>query len=352
MRALHLTTLHPARDVRIFGKECRTLARHGHEVTLAAPVAEPETVDGVSIVPVGTVEVQTGPAGLSRRLRAALSTARRSNADLVHLHDPELLPVALALKAGGSTVVFDAHEDTPVEVATLGEGSRSLAAGWRAGFAMLGRVVDGVVAATPTITARFPAAKTVLVRNFPLAEEAEAFAGPPQAERPREVLYLGRLSDDRGAAELAQAIELVPDATLVVAGRLEAALDGERVESRGPLDRAGVAEALARARVGAVVLHPRQAYVESLPVKLFEYMAAGIPFVASDFPLWHELAEGCGLFVDPRDPKAIAAAIERLLDDPEEAGRLGGRGRELVRETYNWEHEAEQLLALYERLSA
>jgi glycosyltransferase involved in cell wall biosynthesis len=74
--------------------------------------------------------------------------------------------------------------------------------------------------------------------------------------------------------------------------------------------------------------------------------------VASDFPLWHELAEGCGLFVDPRDPKAIAAAIERLLDDPEEAGRLGGRGRELVRETYNWEHEAEQLLALYERLSA
>ncbi|HST18010.1 MAG TPA: glycosyltransferase, partial [Gaiellaceae bacterium] len=282
-----------------------------------------------------------------------------SGADVFHLHDPELLPVALRLKAGGARVVYDAHEDTPVEVATLGDGglvTRGLSLGWTAGMALLGRVVDGVVAATPRVAERFPAAKTVVVRNFPLAEEVEAFAGPPHAERPPEVVYLGGVTADRGARELVEAAELVPEVTIVLAGRVQPPalaqeLRHERVELPGWLDRARVAEALRRARAGLLVLHPRRAYVDALPVKLFEYMAAGIPFVASDFPLWRELADGCGLFVHPRDPHAIAAAIQRLFDDPDEAERLGARGRELVRETYNWEHEAEQLLALYDRLS-
>jgi glycosyltransferase involved in cell wall biosynthesis len=360
VKVLHVTTLHPARDVRIFGKECRTLAEAGHEVHLAAPLAAAESVDGVSIEPLGFVGVQTGPAGLSRRLRAALAAAKASGAELFHLHEPELLPLALWLKAGGSRVLYDAHEDTPVQVATLGDGGlagRSLGVGWTAGLAVLGRVVDGVIAATPRVAERFPSAKTVVVRNFPLVEEAEAFAGPPQAQRPRELLYLGGVTVDRGARELVQAIELVPEATIVLAGRVQPPalaqeLRHDRIQLAGWLDRPRVAEALRRARAGLLVLQPRRAYVESLPVKMFEYMAAGIPFVASDFSLWRELADGCGLFVDPGDPRAIAAAIERLLDDPDEAKRLGARGRELVRETYNWEHEAERLLALYERLSA
>jgi glycosyltransferase involved in cell wall biosynthesis len=358
VRALHLTTLHSARDVRIFVKECRTLAAAGHEVHLAAPAAEAEEVDGVSIEPLGFGEIRPGPAGLSRRLRAALRAARSSGADVFHLHDPELLPLALRLKAGGRRVVFDAHEDTPVEVATLGEhgmAGRALGAGWSAGLAVLGRAVDAVVAATPAVANRFPREKTVLVRNFPLAEEAAAFAGPAQADRPREALYLGRLSADRGAHELARALELVEDATLVVAGRLDPpGLAGELpgLDLRGPLDRAQVAEALRRARLGLVLLHPRRAYVESLPVKLFEYMAAGIPFVASDFALWRSLAGECGLFVDPSDPRAIAAAIGSLLDDPAWAEELGARGREAVAATYNWEREAEQLLGLYSRLAA
>ena len=355
-----MTTLHPAHDVRILGKECRTLAAAGHEVHLAAPVAEEETVDGVAIEPLGYVEIQTGPVGLRRRLGAALAAARSSGAELFHLHDPELLPVALRLKASGARVVYDAHEDTPVEVATLGDGglaARGLGLGWTAGLAVLGRAVDAVVAATPRVAERFPAGKTVVVRNFPRLEEAESFGGPPLAGRPPELVYLGGVTADRGAREIVQAVELVPEATVVLAGRVQPPalaqeLRHDRVQLAGWLDRAGVAEALRRARAGLLVLHPRRAYVDALPVKLFEYMAAGIPFVASDFPLWRALADGCGLFVDPRDPQAIAAAMGRLLADPDEAARLGAHGRELVEERYNWEQESGQLLALYERLSA
>ena len=352
-----MTTLHPPQDVRIFGKECRTLAAAGYEVKLAAPAERAETVDGIMIEPLGYTKIAAGPADLLRRLGAALAAADRSGADVFHLHDPELLPDALRLKASGARVVYDAHEDTPVEVSTLGRAGpagKALGLGWSAGLAVLGHVVDGVVAATPSVAARFPAAKTVLVRNFPLAEETEAFAGAPLAERPHEVLYLGRLSADRSAHQLARALELVPEATLVVAGRVDPpALANELpgLDLRGQLDREQVAAALGRARVGLVLLQSRRAYVESLPVKLFEYMAAGIPFVASDFPPWRKLADGCGLFVDPSDPEAIATAIRRLLNDPTEAQELGARGRNAVRTTYNWEREAPQLLALYERLT-
>jgi glycosyltransferase involved in cell wall biosynthesis len=357
VKALHVTTLHTPRDVRIFGKECRTLAQAGHEVVLAARADRAETVDGVSIEPLRFETVRTGPAGLAERLRAALAVVHATGADLVHLHDPELLPLALRLKAGRARVVYDAHEDTPVEVSTLGDGgvaSRALGGGWAVGMALLGRVVDGVVAATPAVAARFPRAKTVLVRNFPLAAEAEAFAGPPLRERPRTALYLGRLSADRGAHELVRAAELVGDATVAVAGRVDPPALAERLhglELRGELERPEVAEALRLARVGLAPLHARRAYVESLPVKLFEYMAAGIPFVASDFPLWRELAAGCGLFVDATDARALAGAIERLLDDPDEAEELGARGREAVRTTCNWESEAERLIELYARLA-
>jgi glycosyltransferase involved in cell wall biosynthesis len=105
-------------------------------------------------------------------------------------------------------------------------------------------------------------------------------------------------------------------------------------------------------QVGLVVLHPHPAYLTSHPTKLFEYMAAGIPVVASDFPLWRSIVENsdCGLLVDPFDPAAIAAAIERLITNPDEARRMGMRGRSAVERHFNWEMEEQSLLSFYASL--
>jgi hypothetical protein len=150
---------------------------------------------------------------------------------------------------------------------------------------------------------------------------------------------------------MAAAIERVrrPDARLVLAGGSEVSLAGERIEHRGRLSREGVAGVLREARVGLLVLHPVPAHLESLPIKLFEYMAAGIPVVASDFPFWRELVDGAGVLVDPHDVDAIAAAIDELLGDPTRGEELGARGREAVATRYAWEGEARRLLSLYER---
>jgi hypothetical protein len=105
---------------------------------------------------------------------------------------------------------------------------------------------------------------------------------------------------------------------------------------------------------GLTLLHPVESYLTAYSVKMFEYMAAGLPFVASDFPLWRRIVEeaDCGLLADPLDTAAIAAAMRRLTADPAEARRLGANGRRAVETTYNWEREREKLLAFYARLTA
>ena len=100
------------------------------------------------------------------------------------------------------------------------------------------------------------------------------------------------------------------------------------------------------------LLHPKPNYVESQPVKLYEYMTAGLPVIASDFPYWRRIVDeaGCGLLVDPKDPEAIADAIEWLWRNPEEAEEMGKRGREAVFARYNWRAEVPKLLGLYEEI--
>jgi len=74
--------------------------------------------------------------------------------------------------------------------------------------------------------------------------------------------------------------------------------------------------------------------------------------VASDFPLWREVVNksGCGILVDPLDPRAIATAMAHLLHNPQKAEEMGQRGRRAVEELYNWESEKRKLLTLYEQL--
>jgi glycosyltransferase involved in cell wall biosynthesis len=79
-------------------------------------------------------------------------------------------------------------------------------------------------------------------------------------------------------------------------------------------------------------------------------MSAGVPVIASDFPLWREilLPRDCGICVDPEDPAAIAQAIDDLVSNPERAAEMGRNGQAAVRDEYNWANEEGKLLRLYE----
>jgi len=109
---------------------------------------------------------------------------------------------------------------------------------------------------------------------------------------------------------------------------------------------------MARASAGLVTLLPMPSYLDSLPIKMFEYMSAELPVIASDFPLWRDIVQrhGCGVCVDPADPAAIGAAIRCYVDDPALVQRAGQAGRAAVLSTYNWPQAERELLSLYRTL--
>jgi glycosyltransferase involved in cell wall biosynthesis len=127
-----------------------------------------------------------------------------------------------------------------------------------------------------------------------------------------------------------------------------------RVNYLGYLDRTGVQKALQRSVAGLVTLQPLRNYIEAMPIKLFEYMAAGLPVIASDFPLWKDIVIGnkCGICVNPTRPEEIAAAIEHLIRDRSAARRMGQNGRDAVETKYNWKVEEARLLKFYKGVIA
>jgi glycosyltransferase involved in cell wall biosynthesis len=343
---VHLSSAHRADDIRIFQKECRSLARAGHKVELIVPTHRATRVDGVTIVP---LRRRSGRA--ARMILSTIDAGRaalKRKADVYHFHDPELIPVGLFLKALGKRVVYDVHEDVPRSLLYRSWLPRVLrqpvAMAAELGEWFASRLFSGIAAATPVIAQRFPPDRTVLVQNFPLTAELTT-EGERAAVARRSIVYLGSVSATRGAREMVEAIAKVrfPDVRLVIAGEmsppslrsdLERLPGWQRVNYLGWQSRIGVRNILSEALAGIVVL---QATV-----------------IASDFPLWREWLVGheCGLGVRPDDVDAIAAAIEWIIEHPDAAARMGEKGRSLVLETFNWEAEEKRLLAFYQRLAA
>ena len=364
MRICHITTVHKQGDSRIFHKECVSVARAGHEVYLVVANGQSEVVNGVKII---GVPFQVG-SRVKRILGAgkeAMKEAAKLNADIYHLHDPELLRIARKLKKKtGAKVVYDSHEDLQKQV---------LDKHWIPG--PLRRIVsklvhryemrvtsklDGVISVTKIICNKFRSANSnvALVANYPILGELEASMSVNK--KLNSICYVGGLFPTRGIKELVQSLEFC-NAELLLAGNFSTPefeselkqLDGwKKVHYYGFVNREKIAEIIHSSEVGMVTLHPTRSYKEALPIKLFEYMSVGIPVIASDFELWkpYVLDVGCGLMADPQDPKSIASKIDYLLSNKEEASEMGERGRKVAYEKYSWSSQAETLLNFYSSL--
>ncbi|HEX2013216.1 MAG TPA: glycosyltransferase family 4 protein [Roseateles sp.] len=362
---LHLTTVHPRDDIRIFHKECRSLAAAGYRVTLLVGdgLGDAE-VDGVRIVDLGP-----RPAGRLQRMREqprrALARVRELRPTLVHFHDPELLPVGVQLQREGMLAVYDAHEDVPRQILTKQWIPAPLRPALSRVFEFYEnrqvRRLRAVVAATPHIRDRFAAlgVTALTVANYPHPTE---LAVPSEGvSREPALCYVGGITRTRGALQMVQLLERLPGVRLLLCGSMEdAALEQQlralpgwrQVDYLGRVDRAGVREVMARSRLGLVTLLPLPSYQDALPIKMFEYMSAELPVLASDFPLWRDIVEraGCGVCVDPTDVECMARAASALLADPARCAQLGRQGRAAVDREFNWPRQEQALLAGYEQL--
>jgi glycosyltransferase involved in cell wall biosynthesis len=354
-----MTSGHSARDIRIFLKECMTLVRSGYQVVLLAPNDKDEIIDGIELR-----AISKKPNLFLRLVTSSWTMYRsavREQAPLYHFHDPELLFCGLLLKWCGKKVIYDAHEDVPQDIMMkewLPLVIRKITS------RLFGTVEDNVskrfdvvVGATPFITARFRnlGCRAVNVNNYPFRDELNN--GQSAVGKDKAVCFVGGIDSNRGIVEMLQAIALTTGRLYLVGtfsteelrDNVKSLPGWKQVTELGQCPRKEVAAVLARSSAGLVVFKPGANHTNAQPNKMFEYMSAGIPVIASNFPLWREIVEGnrCGICVDPLSVEQISRAIQWVFDHPEEAAEMGENGSRAVRSKYNWEQEEEVLLEVY-----
>lgn len=357
---VHVSTVHSSGDNRIYRKEATALHEAGVSVAFLSRGPGPS-----GKVPwVGLPHLS---GRLSRMLLGpwhAWKSLRGMNPKVVHLHDPELIPLGLLWKrCTGGAVVYDAHEDLAKQVAGkpyLPRWSRAIVSRLASALeSAAARNFDAVVVATPPIARNFRLARRLLVvQNFPWLRDYPA-PRPIAEVDPATICYVGGLSSERGSREMCEGIRRTEArAHLTFAGaatpsaRSDLASLNDQVTALGMLPAEDVPSVVSSAAIGLVLFLDLPNHREAQPTKLFEYMAAARPFVASDFPYWKDLVGQfeCGLFVDPSSPNDIRDAIDELVRRPDTAARLGRRGREALEAHFTFESQAIDLVSLEQDL--
>jgi glycosyltransferase involved in cell wall biosynthesis len=340
-------------------------------VTLIALHDRDEVMAGIKIIALPK------PRNRLRRMLGttwkAFNRARKQKADIYHLHDPELLPIGVLLRLfTKGKVIYDVHEYVKADIITKPWLPKVVRWPLSLMYWLTEQLslpfINEIIIAEDSYIKNYKKRKNVLaIRNYPIPSLLKETTGVKNS-RPT-IVYVGGIVKARGVFELIDTIRLLKTKygnillTLVgpvnpdtLAGEIDSLLEQlslqDNVSLVGKVKHEEVYNILPSCHVGVAILHPTPNYVESLPTKLFEYMTVGLPVIASNFPVWQEVVEenNCGLTVNPFDPEDIAKAIEYLLDNPDQARKMGQNGRKAVLEKYNWENEEQKLIELYENL--
>jgi glycosyltransferase involved in cell wall biosynthesis len=353
-------------DLRIFGKIAKTLKEAGYQVIIIGQHNKNEMVDGIQIIALS--EPKNRFFRIFGTTWKTFSLALKERADIYHFYDPELIPISLLLKAlTGAKVVYDVRENHPQQILIkywLPEILRELVA---ATFNLIEKTsvkfFNYVIAVTPVIRDKFKQPNVIDIRNYPIIK---MFSSKPKKKKKNEyhLIYAGDIAPKKGVKEIIQALDFIKSkykVKLKIFGKfsepeygheVKKMSRGKNVEFLGHIPYQILYQQMERSNIGLVCSIPEMADKTSLPVKLFEYMAAGLPVVASNFLVWRKIVEGnqCGICVNSDKPKEIAEAIEYLIKNPQEAEEMGYRGKQAVFKKYNWEKESQKLLKVYEKL--
>ena len=364
-------------------KEAASLVRAGHDVTVVAewapglPVREER--QGYRVVRVRRGAARLPGLRLLQYRRRLIRALRMTAPEVIHAHDSDALePVAAVARQRRVPYVYDAHELwTDQENRGRTELYFRL---WRFYYRAIQRLLvpraASVVTVSPPIAAelrrRYRLREVALVPNYPeisgplearSIRDLAAASGRPISDGSAIVLFIGGVHLGRGIDDIVRAIAAVPATAGVFLGsgeppeHVRSLAEALGIEDRLHfLPRVGSSEVIpfaASADVGITLTEPISLNSRyALPNKLFQYMAAGIPVIASDYPQVAEivLAHRAGLTVDPADGQAIANAVRAVVADPRAAREMGRRGREAVERAYNWEVAARTLVAVYDRI--
>lgn len=371
-KIVHITTVHKRYDSRIFYKECSSLAKAGFEVFLIVAdnfMNEVITLDrssAVTIIDVGSFKNRFQRIfGASERV---LKIALEINAQVYHFHDPELLPLALKLKKKNKIVVFDSHEDIFANIKEKAYIPNILKPIISFLLTLVETYVlkriDGVISVTPHICNKLRKLNknTVMITNYPILGERKS----ENFNRKKSLVFAGGVMNQWKHEFVLDALALCEDKEVVynLCGptytdymeSLTQHKSWSRVNYYGILNKQEVDKIYNESSIGIATLIYGKNVGGKLGsignTKLFEYMAAEIPFICTDFVLWKEIVDkyDCGICVEPTNAEQIAKAIDFLISNPQKRDEMGRNGRKAVEEVYNWKNQELTLFDFYNKL--
>ena len=354
MRVVVCTIVHHPSDARIYHRQIQALLAAGHEVTYLAPVSAKDPLserhdDLLQVIPL--------PRASGRRRLGALLAARHelkryaASADLLLLHDPELLLALPRLKRPAT--VWDVHEDTAAALSTKAWLPSPLRPSTAFAVHAAERVAERrlyLILAERGYVARFREPHPVVPNTTYVPDDV----APPGNDR--RVVYVGHLSPDRGAAEMAELATLLKPRGITVEligpadARARAIIEASGVRWHGFVPNDEAMRLTDGALAGLSLLHDEPNFRHSLPTKVVEYMAHGVPVITTPLPAACELTERyrCGFVVPFRDPRVAADAILDLDAQPELRTQMGVRGHAAARESLGWPADAKAFVAQLE----
>ncbi len=364
MKIAHLTSAHSRYDSRIFFKMCLSLSNYKNcDVFLVVADGKGnECKNKIEIFDVG--EKQGGRISrMTKTVGKIFEKAKKINANIYHLHDPELLTIGLKLKKGGKKVIFDAHEDY-ISLISLKEWIppiiRTIVSYiFEKYYNYSTQKMDGVVVATNDIKVQNK--KKILYRNLPNLR----IKNNNQINRNLNnniILYTGGLTQYRGITEVICSLQQskIKNWQLVILGQNEEKLELQlkkelkdpRIIIKGEVPFKEVVYWLQKANIGVVMNQPIFPFIKALPNKLFEYMAFGLPVVCSNFPQWKEIVEvnKSGICCNPLNLKEISKSVEKILVNQDLQKSMSINGQKTIRNNYNLENETKKLIGLYKEV--
>lgn len=359
----HVTSAHNRYDVRIFEKECTSLAKMGYDVYLIVNDNLPdEEKNGVHFVSTGFF-----PRNRKDRMLNSMKYIWRKvaeiDAECYHLHDPELLQIASKIAKNGKKVIFDAHEDTVEQIMDkdwIPLPFRKVVSGvYKLYQKNKFSKCTALITVTPTILAKLMKMNknSHMVTNYPIISESTDSS--ILEKKSNYVFFAGGISAQWCHTRIIKAVARIDEITYRLAGPIESEYENlirntegwESVDYLGRIPHSQVESEYKGALAGMAVNECTQIKGEGTlgNTKLFEVMAAGIPVICSDYRLWKEIVEKfeCGICVDSRSVDDIVNAIQYIHDNPENAKKMGENGRRAIEDVYNWKTQEKVLEKVY-----
>ncbi len=362
MRVVVCTIVHHPADARIYHRQIRALLDAGHQVTYIAPAGVQDFYAERSGC---LLQVKPVPRASGRRRLGALLAARRAlarhaaDADLLLIHDPELLLV-LPARRKRPPAVWDVHEDTAAALSTKPWLPRPLRPATAAAVHTTERMAERymhLILAEHGYVGRFARPHPVVPNTTYVPDLPPPPASPGDDRR---VVYVGHLSPDRGVADMIELARLLRPHGITVElvgpadGRARALIEPAQAEGlirwHGFVPNDQALPLLEGALAGLSLLHDEPNFRHSLPTKVVEYMARGVPVVTTPLPAAVALADGhqCGFAVPFGDAAAAADAVLSLDRDPSLRAKMGQRGHEAAYASLGWPSDARAFVAQLE----